>query len=166
MDLSEGWACGHFTQNALAYFPIRVSMYIIIYGLHNSGLTDFLVSYVEPIAAGNLLVGTLTMGGLLSLLSNLFNNHPALMIGTLTLTNLNIDSFSEKVLYLATVIGSDMGSLILPMGTLASLIWMHILKNRKIKIDWADYVKTTLIVIPPTLLFTLICLYVWVTWAI
>ncbi|CAG9607302.1 arsenic transporter [Pseudoneobacillus rhizosphaerae] len=137
------------------------NMYVIIYGLHNIGLTQFLIKHTTILIEGSLLNASLTMGILIFVLSNLFNNHPALMIGTIALTEMGLDPVMLKTVYLANIIGSDIGSLILPIGTLASLIWMHILKKNKIKISWKKYIKTTLIVIPPTLIFTLFCLYYW-----
>jgi arsenical pump membrane protein len=101
------------------------------------------------------------MGILISLLSNLFNNHPALMIGTLALTEMGLDPMVLRTVYLANIIGSDIGALLLPIGTLATLIWMHILRKNKIKISWKKYIKITIIVIPPTVVFTLLCLYYW-----
>ncbi|MUT67137.1 arsenic transporter [Paenibacillus sp. NEAU-GSW1] len=139
-------------------------MYVIIYGLNNIGLTDSLVTLFQPLVSGDLMNASLMMGGLLSMMSTLFNNHPALMVGTLTLTQMGLDPLTLKIAYLASVIGSDIGALILPIGTLASLIWMHILKQYKVKINWKEYVKVTAIVIPPTLLFTLVLLALWVSW--
>ncbi|MFF3103245.1 arsenic transporter [Viridibacillus arvi] len=140
------------------------SMYIIIYGLNNIGLTDWLIDFMRPMVSGSLLHTSVLMGVLLSVLSNIFNNHPALMVGTLTLTSMNLDLLSLKVAYLANVIGSDIGSLLLPMGTLATLMWMHIVRRGKVKITWWQYIKVTIVVIPPTLIFTLVLLYYWVTW--
>lgn len=140
------------------------SMYVIIYGLHNIGLTDALVHLLQPYVSKHNLYASLLMGGTLSILSNLFNNHPALMVGTLTLTNMGLDPLTLKVAYLANVIGSDIGSLLLPIGTLATLMWMHMLKKAHVKISWKQYFKVTIVVIPPTLIFTLICLYYWVNW--
>jgi arsenical pump membrane protein len=139
-------------------------MYVIIYGLNNIGLTHLLVNLFQPVVSGDLLNASLLMGFLLSLMSVFFNNHPALMIGTLTLTNMSLDPLTLKIAYLASVIGSDIGALLLPMGTLASLIWIHILRQNHIKINWKEYVSVTLIVIPPTLLFTLFLLAYWVKW--
>ncbi|MFK9092154.1 arsenic transporter [Bacillus salipaludis] len=139
------------------------SMYVIIYGLNNIGLTDWLIGFMEPMVSGSLLHASVMMGGLLSILSNIFNNHPALMVGTLTLTHMGLDTLTLKVAYLANVIGSDMGSLLLPMGTLATLMWMHIVRKGKIMITWWEYVKITLVVIPPATLFTLVVLYYWVS---
>lgn len=139
-------------------------MYVIIYGLHNIGLTHWLVQLFQPIVSGNLLNASLMMGGLVSLLSVLFNNHPALMVGTLTLTNMDLNPLTLKIAYLANVIGSDIGSLLIPIGTLASLMWLHILRQNNVKIAWKDYMRVTIIAVPPTVVFTLIILYYWVSW--
>ena len=77
---------------------------------------------------------------------------------------MNLDLLSLKVAYLANVIGSDIGSLLLPMGTLATLMWMHIVRKGNVEITWWQYIRVTIVVIPPTLLFTLVLLYYWVTW--
>lgn len=139
------------------------SMYVIIYGLNNIGLTDWLIGFMRPMVSGSLLNASVLMGALLTVLSNIFNNHPALMVGTLTLTNMDLPLLTLKVAYLANVIGSDMGSLLLPMGTLATLMWMHIIRKGKVKFTWWEYVKVTAVVIPPATLFTLVVLYYWVS---
>ncbi len=138
------------------------SMYVIIYGLNNIGLTKILVSFCKPIANQGLFHASYLMGGLITVLSNILNNHPALMIGTITLTNMDLDLVTLKTIYLANIIGSDIGALLLPIGTLASLIWMHILKENKIKIQWKEYISVTIIVIPLTVIFTLFVLFYWI----
>ena len=138
-------------------------MYVIIYGLHNAGFNrisrENLRTDSEP---GIVLCQFVLWGDLVSILSNLFNNHPALMIGTITLTEMGLDPVTTKNYLLANIIGSDMGSLLLPIGTLASLIWMHILRQIKIKIKWKDYLNVSLIVIPLTTIVTLFLLFYWV----
>lgn len=139
-------------------------MYVLIYGLHNIGFTELLVSYFEPVVSGSLAHATFASGISTSVFSNLFNNHPALMISTFTLTEMTLNPSTTKIIYLANIIGSDIGSLLLPMGTLATLIWMHILKQHDESISWGEYIKTTIIIIPLTVLFTLTCLYFWISW--
>ncbi|MCL6445640.1 MAG: hypothetical protein K6T83_19670 [Alicyclobacillus sp.] len=121
------------------------------------------IAPVHPLVTGSLFHAAFTMGILVSLMSDLFNNHPALMIGTLTLTKMHLTPLALKISYLSNVIVSDMGSLLLPMGTLATLMWMHICKKGKVKISWRRYLETTILVIPVTLVFTLIVLYLWVS---
>ncbi|WP_425455956.1 arsenic transporter [Ectobacillus funiculus] len=143
-------------------FIFAFSMYVLIYGLHNSGLTELLVKVCKPIVQQGLFEATFLMGGLISILSNLFNNHPALLIGTITLTKMDLDLITLKTMYLASIIGSDIGSLLLPIGTLASLIWMHILRKNKIKVKWKDFFSVSLIVVPLTVIITLFLLYNWI----
>ncbi len=145
-------------------FIFAFTMYVIVYGLQNIGLTDLLVNYLKPMVSDNLFNASIIMGFTLSVLSNIFNNHPALMIGTLSLTQMGLDPITMKTIYLANIIGSDMGSLLLPTGTLATLIWMHILRQNKVKVSWMEYLKVTVLVIPVTVIFTLTILYFWVDW--
>ncbi|HEY9060496.1 MAG TPA: arsenic transporter [Pseudobacteroides sp.] len=138
------------------------SMYVIIFGLNNIGMTNELVNLAKPMVKDNLFNANFIMGVLISVFSNIFNNHPALMVGTITLQAMELPILTMKTVYLANIIGSDIGSLLLPIGTLASLIWMNILKENNIKIKWKDYIGITIIVIPITLVFTLTLLYFWV----
>jgi arsenical pump membrane protein len=140
------------------------SIYVVVYGLHNIGLTELIVERLrEPISA-NLLSATLISGGLLTVMSNLFNNLPSVMIGSLTLTGMQLDIPTLHIAYLAMIMGADIGSLITPMGTLASLLWMFILRKNGIRINWTQSLKVTIIVIPIGLLVSLFSLYLWVDW--
>lgn len=82
----------------------------------------------------------------------------------MSLTGMGLDAHTLQVAYLANVIGADIGSLLLPMGTLASLIWMYILKQNKVPFTWGQYLKATILVIPIGLLISLFSLYVWSQW--
>jgi arsenical pump membrane protein len=83
------------------------------------------------------------------------------MIGTITLTEMGLDLITLKTIYLSNIMGSDIGSLLLPIGTLAFLLWMHILRQNEIEVKWRDYLKVTWIVIPITTVVTLVLLFYW-----
>lgn len=138
------------------------SMYVIIYGLENIGLIEWIVKLCEPLVRQNLFNASLIMGTVVSAMSNIFNNHPALMVGTIALTNMDLNSITLKVIYLANIVGSDIGSLILPIGTLASLMWFYIVRHSQIDMTWKYYLSISLKVIPITVLVTLVLLFVWV----
>ncbi|TCP59179.1 arsenite efflux membrane protein ArsB [Tumebacillus sp. BK434] len=145
-------------------FAFAFGMYVQIYALHNIGLTQLIIDHLQPLMLDNRLDAVLIMGGLTTAMSSLFNNHPALMIGTLALTGMSLDALTMQLAYMAGVIGSDVGSLLVPIGTLATLIWMHLLRRSQVKFSWWSYLRVTMLVIPPTLIFTLVCLQVWVEW--
>jgi len=136
-------------------------MYIIVYGLYNAGLIDIIINQLGGLVAENRFNAIFIIGPLLTVMSNLFNNLPSVMIGTLSLTEMDLEPYILHAGYFASIIGADIGALILPMGTLASLIWMHILKENHIHFTWRKYIKTTLFVIPISLLISLVSLYAW-----
>ncbi|WP_099158990.1 arsenic transporter [Virgibacillus ndiopensis] len=140
------------------------SMYVLVYGLKNVGFNTVLFEHLHSLVASSHLNAIAIMGTLLTFLSNIFNNLPAVMIGTLSLTEMNLDIDTLQVAYLANVIGSDIGALLTPVGTLATLLWMFILKKNKIPITWGQYFKVTIMVIPIGLIISLLSLYLWTNW--
>ena len=139
------------------------NMYVLVYGLRNIGLNDFIVHLLRETIVQGTLNATFVMGFVSTLLSNLFNNLPAVMIATLSITDMNLDPMLLKITYLANVIGADIGALLTPIGTLATLIWMYELKKHSIKMTWGQYLRVTAFVIPIGLIVSLFCLYVWVS---
>lgn len=143
-------------------FIFAFSMYLVVYGLHNVGFTALIIELVKEPVSGSLFNAIFIMGTLISVISNLFNNLPSVMIGTLTLTQMGLEQQYLQLVYLANIIGSDIGSLLLPSGTLASLIWMFILRMNKIPVTWSQYIGVTILVIPVGLLVSLLSLYWWI----
>ncbi|WP_251669453.1 arsenic transporter [Paenibacillus camelliae] len=138
-----------------------LGMYVIVYGLYNAGLIEIIISQLGEYVADNRFNAIFIIGLLLSFMSNLFNNLPSVMIGTLSLTEMHLEPSILHAGYFASIIGADIGALILPMGTLASLLWMHILREHNIHFTWRKYIKTTLVVIPISLLISFTSLYYW-----
>ncbi|MNC29808.1 Arsenical pump membrane protein [compost metagenome] len=137
------------------------SMYVLVYGLHNTGMTEIIINQFGPSAREGSFNAVFIFGILLTVLSNLCNNLPSIMIGTFSVADMGLDVHSMQVAYLGNVIGADIGSLILPIGTLATLIWMYTLRRYQISIKWVDYVKVTILVIPISLIVSLLGLYLW-----
>jgi arsenical pump membrane protein len=137
------------------------SIYVVVYAMHNIGMTTLIVTHLKGFIFQSEFHTIMGYGLLLTVMSNLLNNLPSVMIGTLALTEMGLNEHSLQVAYLANIIGSDIGSLITPMGTLASLIWMFILRENKIKVSWMQYIKVTIVIIPIGLFISLFSLYLW-----
>lgn len=145
-------------------WPILIfafSIYVVIHALHLAGLTSFLVAQLEPLLTKGHLEAIMVTGFVVMVMANLFNNIPAVMVGTLTLTEMNLGMDTLQLAYLANIVGSDLGALILPMGTLATLLWMYILKKNKIPISWGKYVQVVIVAVPISTAVTLVSLYLW-----
>lgn len=143
-------------------FIFAFGMYIVVYGLHNVHFTTLIIETIKGPVTDNLFNAIMVMGALLTVMSNLFNNLPSVMLGTITVTQMGLEQQYLQVAYLANIIGSDIGSLILPSGTLTSLIWIFILKQNKIPVTWKQYISATILIIPIGLVISLLSLYWWV----
>ncbi|KIL46731.1 hypothetical protein KP78_18490 [Jeotgalibacillus soli] len=138
-------------------------MYVTVYALNNTGITAVIIQWLEDPMKDNLMHASFIAGLLISFLSNIMNNLPAVMLGTIMITDMGLDLQTLQVSYISIIIGSDIGSLLSPMGTLATLLWMFVIKKNGIQISWSQYFKVALLVIPITLLITLISLNLWVS---
>ncbi len=136
-------------------------MYVIVYALNNTGFTNFFIELLDGTMKESLVHASLVTGFLISILSNLMNNLPSVMLGTLIITDMGLDIQTLQVAYIAIIIGSDIGALLSPLGTLATLLWMFVLRKNGIQITWFKYFKVALLVIPITLIVTLVSFNLW-----
>ena len=155
-------ARGHVisTRRVLREAPWQVvtfslGMYLVVYGMKNAGLTTWLTMALNSMAELGLWGATLGTGVLAALLSSVMNNMPGVLLGALSIQASDASGVIREAMIYANVIGSDLGPKITPIGSLATLLWLHVLERKGIRITWGYYCKTGLILTLPILLVTL-----------
>lgn len=155
-------ARGHVisTRRVLREAPWQVvtfslGMYLVVYGLKNAGLTTYLTLALNHLAAFGIWGATLGTGVIMALLSSAMNNMPAVLLGALSIQASDASGVVREAMIYANVIGSDLGPKITPIGSLATLLWLHVLARKGIRITWGYYFKVGVILTLPILLITL-----------
>jgi len=149
------------TQAPWHIIVFAFGIYVIVHAFHQSGAVDAAVDFLSRQIDGDRFAAIFWMGGWLTLLSVLMNNLPAVMIGTLSLADMQLEPAVMQSAYMANILGSDIGALLVPVGTLASLLWMFILRSHRIPVTWGKYVKVAFAVVPAGLAVSLFTLYFW-----
>lgn len=141
---------GHVSVDILAFLW---GVFLVVAALRGVGVVDALASFYASFAGSDAahlgVIGTTSALG-----SAVVDNHPMALLNMMALD----DHTSSRPL-LAALVGGDIGPRLLPIGSLAGLLWMDLLRRRGIDISLGRFVKLGTLVLIPTLAASLLLLW-------
>ncbi|NLA51494.1 MAG: arsenic transporter [Alcaligenaceae bacterium] len=135
-----------------------LGMYLVVYGLRNAGLTDYIALLLNKFSEGGIWGAALGTGVLSAVLSTIMNNMPTVLTTALSIDASAASGSVKEAMVYANVIGSDLGPKFTPIGSLATLLWLHVLAKKGTTISWGYYFRVGLVLTTPVLLITLVAL--------
>ena len=139
-----------------------VGMYLVVFGLRNAGLTAYLSDALRGAAHAGLVPAALASGFGAAGLSAVMNNMPTVLVGALSIHGAHLAGLTHTASVYGNVVGSDLGPKFTPIGSLATLLWLHVLETKGIKISWGQYFRQGIVLTVPVLAITLLALAGWV----
>lgn len=134
--------------------PLVAGLFIIVEALERSGLVEWLASLFSSVASGYPASGTLVVGAVVALASNLVNNLPAgLVAGSVVHASQANDTMAG-----AALIGIDLGPNLSITGSLATILWLSALRREGIDISAWSFIKVGAVVMTPALIASLLFL--------
>lgn len=156
-------AIASYTKNAHAVQIIKtapwqvvwfsIGLYIVVYGLKNEGLTEYLTIIINELLQRGDAIAIIGTGFLSAVLSAIMNNMPTVMV-----MDIALEEIPNRTLAYANIIGCNLGPKMTPFGSLATLLWLHVLSQKGVKIGFWQYSKFGLMVTPPVLFVVLLTL--------
>lgn len=138
-----------------------LGMYLVVYGLGNAGLTAIVADWLTWLGQRDVFTATLGTGLTAAMLASLMNNMPATLVGALAVDHASVPELTRQLMIYANVIGNDLGPKFTPIGSLATLLWLHVLAGKGHRIGWGQYMKVGLVLTLPVLLASLAALALW-----
>ena len=125
--------------------PFVLSMFILVLALSQNGY----LTKLQTLLKDNFMYYGLSG----ALIANLINNIPMSVLYSQVLEGMSLTSVY------ASIIASNIAAFITPLGALAGIMWMNLLKTYDIKMTFLNFVKYGIIIGIPTLLASLSMLF-------
>jgi arsenical pump membrane protein len=139
-------------------FGFVAGFLILVQGLENVGLIRVLSGGLATLAGTESWRATVAAIGTAALGANLVNNIPAALIQLAAIDSL-APGPSRDVLAYGTLVGADLGPNLTTVGSLATMLWLLLLRKRGVEISSLDYFRIGLVTTPGMLLVAALALW-------
>ncbi len=137
-----------------------LSLALLVRGLENMGVTRALGEAIAALAAKGTIIAVIATTFFTAFGSNLINNWSMMMVSVSSLGSISnpAPSFDQSLIY-STIVGADLGPNITILGSLSSMLWLVLLRQRGLMIKPLQYLKVGIIVTPPMLIVAALSVY-------
>ncbi len=132
--------------------PFILSMFILVLSLKENGLISHLQKILDTLSI-NPLAETFTYTISSTLFDNVINNIPMSVLFSSIL-----EDRSELAIY-STIIGSNIGAYLTPIGALAGIMWMSILKKYDVNFTFVSFMKYGALLVSASLISSSLGVY-------
>ncbi|MFT6288523.1 MAG: arsenical pump membrane protein [Alcanivorax sp.] len=124
--------------------PILVFMagiFVVAAAVRNAGLVDQISLLAQSALDGNAFPSIMSLSALSAVIAAFINNHSTVSLMIWVVKAMELSQGQELVFVLSTLIGADLGPKMLPVGSLAALMWLRMLHANGFSVRLWTYIK-------------------------
>jgi arsenical pump membrane protein len=118
-----------------------LGIFVVVLGLRHAGLTSRIGQLLSNLFAAGTIAMTAGTSLVAAVSSSIMNNHPTAYMMGWAIRDLGAAPGPTRAMVFSALIGGDLGPKMLPIGSLAALIWFRLLRDRGVQIPYSLYVK-------------------------
>jgi arsenical pump membrane protein len=118
-----------------------LSIFIVVQGLETAGVTNLLASALVSASKLPSALGVFGPSMVVTVGASFMNNWPMTILGLLSIHQAAVTGPLLTNLIFSNIIGNNLGPHFFPLGSLAILMWLEIMRRRGVDISLKEYLK-------------------------
>ena len=118
-----------------------LSIFIVVQGLEAAGVTNLLASALVTTSKLPSALGVFAPSMVVTVGASFMNNWPMTILGLLSIHQAAVTGPALTNLVFSNIIGNNLGPHFFPLGSLAILMWLEIMKKKGVNISLKEYLK-------------------------
>ncbi|MGB7076384.1 MAG: arsenic transporter [Xanthobacteraceae bacterium] len=137
--------------------PLVAGLFVLVEALNQTGVIALISALLRETAAQSVAAAAWSAGLIVAVASNLANNLP---IGLIAGSAVQSDHTADQITR-ALLIGVDLGPNLSVTGSLATILWLSMLRREGHKVSAATFLRLGIVVMPAALVFALAASFVY-----
>jgi arsenical pump membrane protein len=118
-----------------------LSIFIVIQGLESAGVTNLVASALVTTSKLPSVLGVFGPSMVVTVGASFMNNWPMTILGLLSIHQAAVTGPVLTNLVFSNIIGNNLGPHFFPLGSLAILMWLEIMRRKGVSISFKEYLK-------------------------
>jgi arsenical pump membrane protein len=131
--------------------PLVAGLFVLVEGLSHTGVIAILSRTLQAAATASPQAAASVGGTLLALATNLTNNLPAGLVASAVLAQAQ----ASRTVIDSLLIGVDIGPNLSVTGSLATILWLAVLRREGLQIGFWRFLRLGAVVMPPALIMAI-----------
>ncbi len=117
------------------------SIFLVVQGLETAGITNLLASALLATSKLPSALGIFAPSMVVTIGASFMNNWPMTILGLISIQHIGASGTTLTGLIFSNIIGNNLGPHFFPLGSLAIVMWLEVMRRKGVNISLKEYLK-------------------------